>query len=284
MTEATTSELVVIPFHDVQIVATRDQRIALKPVCDAIGLDESGQRQRLQRQPWATAGMTPAVAEDGKVREMFTMDRRTFTMWLATIDASRLKSEDARRQVALFQNEAADVLDAYFHQGGSAPAQAPETPELLMARALMAAADTIKAADRKIAQLELEVEHAGPAVRYFDKFICDSDALRLDDWGKQHGLTGHAAYDLLVDKGAIFKRLIMERWSNKKQEKVKEWEYRQRAGWQAFFDLRPQHNAPRHHNGQVRQTLYVKAGMSVELAEKVGLAHQAALAVEGGAA
>lgn len=31
-----------------------------------------------------------SVAADGKVREMVFIDRRTFTMWLATIDTGRL--------------------------------------------------------------------------------------------------------------------------------------------------------------------------------------------------
>jgi hypothetical protein len=138
-------------------------------------------------------------------------------------------------------------------------------------------------AEIKAAQLELEVEHAGPAVRYFDKFVCDTDAVRIDDWGKQHGLAGHAPYDLLAGKGAIYKRHIGDRWSGKAGKKVSEYEYRPRAGWQAYFDLRPQHNAPRHHNGQVRQTLYVRAATSVELALKVGLNSAEALPEIGAA-
>ena len=262
------TNLISVAFRGGDILVTDDQRIALKPVCDAMGIDFEGQRQRLQRQPWAVACMTQATGADGKTYEMFAVDRRTFTMWLATIETGRLKNEQAREQVAIFQAEAADVLDAHFH--GGATHRELTGPEL-MAKALLEAADTIKAADRKIAQLELEVEHAGPAVRYYDRFICDSDALRIDDWGKQYGLPGHEPYEHLAKKGAIYKRHIMDRWSNKAGKKVAEYEYRPRAGWVAYFDLRPQHNAPRHHNGQVRQTLYVKAGMSVELAQKVGL-------------
>lgn len=65
-------------------------QIALRPVCEALGLDFSGQLQRLQHQPWATVVMMTTVAADGKTREMTFIDRRTFTMWLATIDTGRL--------------------------------------------------------------------------------------------------------------------------------------------------------------------------------------------------
>nr|DAS57214.1 MAG TPA: hypothetical protein [Caudoviricetes sp.] len=34
--------------------------------------------------------MMTTVAADGKTREMTFIDRRTFTMWLATIDTGRL--------------------------------------------------------------------------------------------------------------------------------------------------------------------------------------------------
>lgn len=64
--------------------------VALRPVCDSLGLDFSGQLQRLQRQSWAVVGMTPTTGSDSKMREMTFIDRRTFTMWLATIDTGRL--------------------------------------------------------------------------------------------------------------------------------------------------------------------------------------------------
>lgn len=38
-----------------------------------------------------------------------------------------------------------------------------------------------------------------------------------------------------------------------------------------LYEPRPQHNAPRHHNGQVRQTLYVRQAYALDLAKAVGL-------------
>ena len=111
-------ELTQIPFHDTTIYTTADGTyVALRPVCEALGLDFSGQLQRLQHQSWATVGVTPTVAADGKTREMTVIDRRTFTMWLATIDTRRVKNERTRELVRIYQCEAADALDRYFNEG-----------------------------------------------------------------------------------------------------------------------------------------------------------------------
>lgn len=122
-------KLELVAFHGDNIPALRDGetvRVAIRPVCDALGLDYSGQRQRLERQPWATVGMTTTVGADGKARDMLTADRRTFTMWLATIDTSRLKNREAADRIAPYQTEAADALDAYFHQGAAINPRADE--------------------------------------------------------------------------------------------------------------------------------------------------------------
>lgn len=112
-------ELTQIPFHDTTIYTTADGAyVALRPVCDSLGLDFSGQLQRLQRQSWAVVGMTPTTGSDGKVYDMTTVDRRTFTMWLATIDTGRVKNEHTRELVRTYQCEAADALDKYFNEGG----------------------------------------------------------------------------------------------------------------------------------------------------------------------
>lgn len=111
-------ELTQVPFRDTTIYTTADGAyVALRPVCDSLGLDFSGQLQRLQHQSWATVGVTPTVAADGKTREMTVIDRRTFTMWLATIDTSRVKNERTRELVRIYQCEAADALDQYFREG-----------------------------------------------------------------------------------------------------------------------------------------------------------------------
>jgi hypothetical protein len=118
--------------------------VALKPMCDAIGIDDRSQRRKLQAKSWATGVITTSVAEDGKSREMYMVDRRTMTMWLATLDENRV-NEDARPTVVAFQNEAADALDAYFHEGGAINPAATEDQLDRLTRQAQAQAGVLQA-------------------------------------------------------------------------------------------------------------------------------------------
>lgn len=54
------------------------------------------------------------VHHGGKNREMVGFNRRTFAMWLATIETSRMADADKAKKIALYQCEAADALDRHF--------------------------------------------------------------------------------------------------------------------------------------------------------------------------
>lgn len=114
--------LVQIPFHGTNITAMNDEGkplVSLRHVCDSLGIDTDSQRKKLLNKPWAcTVLSTVQVPGDTQARKWLMIDRRTLTMWLATIEASRVKPE-ARPVLEAFQNEAADALDAYFHDGGA---------------------------------------------------------------------------------------------------------------------------------------------------------------------
>ncbi|AMS03208.1 hypothetical protein SEA_NYMPHADORA_49 [Gordonia phage Nymphadora] len=75
---------------------------------------------------------------------MVMVDRRTFTMWLATIDPSRV-SETARPIIEAFQAEAADALDAYFHEGGAINPNASEDQLSRLAQQARAQAGVLQA-------------------------------------------------------------------------------------------------------------------------------------------
>lgn len=123
-------ELTRVPFHDTTIYTTADgTHVALRPVCDSLGLDADGQLQRLKRQPWTCTVIMPVqVPGDDQSREMVFIDRRTFTMWLATIDTGRVKNERTRELVRTYQCEAADALDRYFHEGAAVNPRAVGAP------------------------------------------------------------------------------------------------------------------------------------------------------------
>nr|WLJ25464.1 MAG: hypothetical protein [Corynebacterium phage HS01] len=98
---------------------------AARHICNALGIDWSGQAAKLKNKNWATVENISTVGADGKNRDMAMVDRRTLTMWLATIDTNRV-SEAARPTLEAYQLEAANALDAYFHKGGAINPRAEE--------------------------------------------------------------------------------------------------------------------------------------------------------------
>lgn len=124
------------------------------------------------------------------------------------------------------------------------------------------------------------LESAAPAVAYHDRYVANDDAAQVKVWAAQFGLTQPQAFALLMDKKLIYRVFIGERFSESEQRKVAEYEYRAYAPYLDWFDLRPQHNVPRHHNGQVRQTLYVRQQFALQIADKCGLSTQ--LQLDGG--
>jgi prophage antirepressor-like protein len=139
----------------------------------------------------------------------------------------------------------------------------------------------VLAAEEELAVVSAALKSAEPAIAYHDRFVLTDDVVQIKVWGAQFGLTQPQAFDLLVDKRAIYRHSLGERWSGTKGRREQVWEYRARAGRPSFlwFDLRPQHNAPRHHNGQVRQTLYIRQGNALDLAKLAGLTAANTLAV-----
>ena len=112
---------VTIPFHDGELVAVEHDgqpRVSVRHICESIGIDTRSQLRKLGRKPWAVVVNLTMTAADGKNYDTATVDRRTLTMWLATVDTN-VVAESARPFLEQLQNEAADALDAYFNEGGA---------------------------------------------------------------------------------------------------------------------------------------------------------------------
>lgn len=130
------------------------------------------------------------------------------------------------------------------------------------------------------ATMAAALESAAPAIAYHDRYVANDDAVVVKVWGAQFGLTQPEAFALLIEKQLIYRVSIGERWSETEQRKITEYEYRAYAKYIDWFDPRPQHNVPRHHNGQVRQTLYIRQQFALQIAGKCGLPMQ--LQFDGG--
>lgn len=131
---------------------------------------------------------------------------------------------------------------------------------------------------RQVKELEAKVAEDAPKVAYVERFVGQlSDAITVNVFASQFGTTGPKVRELLVERGVAVRKFMGERWSGSKQCMEKEYEWRPRQGVASadWFDLRPQHNAPRLHNGQVKQTMYVRQFHAYDLALKLGLAVEA---------
>lgn len=94
--------------------------VGMKALCEQMGLDWEGQRQRVSRDETlnSTACVIKVVATDGKSREMVCLPLDMINGWLFGIDAARVK-EDIRARVLAYQRECYVVLYNYWHGKGS---------------------------------------------------------------------------------------------------------------------------------------------------------------------
>ena len=115
--------LVQLPFRGTALHVASDhkmQLVSLRHACQAIGLEFSAQLQKLRKRNWARVSMIDTRDSAGRRSRLAMIDRRTFTMWLATIDTNRV-NPSSKEVLQAFQLEAANVLDAYFNGGGILP-------------------------------------------------------------------------------------------------------------------------------------------------------------------
>lgn len=107
---------IIARVNNVDIVSTSDEQlVAIKPICEAIGIDWEGQRQRIERDEilGSTACMIKAVANDGKEREMIAVPYMFIFGWLFSIDASKV-NEKAKESVLKYKMECYKVLFEHF--------------------------------------------------------------------------------------------------------------------------------------------------------------------------
>ena len=193
--------------------------------------------------------------------------------------AARISDPEIREKVERFQSWVYGTVLPEIRRTGSYGA--PKVDVEAVTRGDLAR--MVLAAEEEKAVLEAALESAAPAIAYHDRHIAEnSDLCLIEDWGRLVGLTKKQAFDMLVERNVIFRKTIGSRWSAKAQRVVEEYEYRARAGRATtdWFELRPQHNAPRLHNGQVRQTLMVKVFYVDQLATKCGLSRTVSLPID----
>lgn len=100
--------------------------VVFRPAIEALGLNVKTQMDKVKSRSWACVSLRDMqVPGDTQVRRHMVVDRRTLTMWLATVNENNV-ADDKRKQLVTFQREAADALDRYFHEGAAQPSRAVE--------------------------------------------------------------------------------------------------------------------------------------------------------------
>lgn len=112
-------ELIEVDFRGDRLFAMRkagDVLVAVKPICDALGVEWSAQMRRIQRDAVlsASVAMMAIVAGDGKSREMVCLPLRLLNGWLFGIDDRRVKDPAAREKIVAYKRECHDVLFSHF--------------------------------------------------------------------------------------------------------------------------------------------------------------------------
>jgi DNA-damage-inducible protein D len=126
------------------------------------------------------------------------------------------------------------------------------TDDEIVARAL-------QITSQRVQQLEAKITEDAPKVAYVDEFVDRDDVVLFRVAASEIGIGEQELRDRLGSAGWIYRSLIGTRWSKSKGREVKEYEYRAASAHADKFRSMPQHNAPRHHNGQVRTTLYIRS-------------------------
>ena len=151
----------------------------------------------------------------------------------------------------------AEVLPTIRKHGGYLTEQKIEEA-LLNPDTLIQLAQNLKNEQEKNRKLETKIENDAPKVNYINRFVAiDDDTSLVRTVAANVGIGERTLYNLLETWGWAYRKRIGQRFSTKKGHLVDEYEWRPYAEHREKFVLRAQHNAPRHHNNQLRQTLYV---------------------------
>lgn len=109
-----------VPFFGGAIEAVRRNGrnyVSVRRCCEDIGVDFSGQLQKLKTYKWSELVDFSTVAEDGKQRVLTLIPSDKVPMWMANINVNKVDPRVASR-IERYQEDAARVLAAHFLGAG----------------------------------------------------------------------------------------------------------------------------------------------------------------------
>lgn len=119
VTSMTSISTINVPFHgnNLYIVNYNGQPyVPMRPIVEGMGMDWTGQLNKLKHKFKSTVEEISMVAADGKERNMICLALRKLAGWLHTISPNKVKPE-IRDKVIKYQEECDDVLYEYWTTG-----------------------------------------------------------------------------------------------------------------------------------------------------------------------
>lgn len=197
-------------FGEIRTVLADDgePRFCLADVCRVLDLSVKGIGQRLPKgvisnYPLATSGGTQNmnfVNEDGLYDAIFDSrkkEARAFRKWVTS-----------------------EVLPSIRKTGGYIATKVDDTPEEIMARALMVAQSTLENQKKRLAEQDMtierqehriqeqtkQIEAAAPKVNYYDETLMSIDTMTMTQAANSIGMTVHTLTNKLRNAGLIFRQ------------------------------------------------------------------------------
>lgn len=211
-----TTQAIAVQFHDQSLTAAIIDSIpyvAMKPICENIGIQWHGQLERIKRHPVLNSviRMTRITASDGKLYEMAMLPLDYLNGWLFGVDTNRVKN-GTREKLIEYQRECFKVLANHFmpaldNQLSRNPLQLPEPPTRIALSGCLTLEqqDTIKALVKTNAEALPKDKQAGAVIRQWaaikKKFGCTYKEVSADNYINILSLLSRLPFDgELLDK------------------------------------------------------------------------------------
>lgn len=117
------------------VVVDGEPHVVFRPAVEAIGLSYPAQLRKLKDRSWASRCDIATTGADGKTYRMVAVDVRTFLMWLATVNETKV-ADEVRDTLVAYQQETTTAVNAYWTEGGAInPRASEEQLDSLISRA-----------------------------------------------------------------------------------------------------------------------------------------------------
>lgn len=117
MAQPTATSVAKINNVNIIVIENGEKRVAIRPICDALGIAYQSQIERLKNDPIlsSTVTLNVTVGADEKQREMLTIPFKYVFGWLFRIDSRNVKPE-AQDAVLKYQVACYDALYNHFQE------------------------------------------------------------------------------------------------------------------------------------------------------------------------